>query len=188
MRGAHSERSEPASRTSETTGEGTISVANVNVLRGIAVALLAVLATGCSSGSATKADAPSAPASSSQSPAAESATADAGESVDCQLAAAKWADRINKHATDAIMGTAVIATTLDIDNLDDMTSEIKVLCSEDLANDVLEANYEIAKVNAYLRVCELSDNVCSRADSKKILRSTDKIGRLVSEVSAKLQE
>jgi hypothetical protein len=154
----------------------------------IVAMLLALFATGCTGESSPEEAAPSSVAPPESTKASPSATVETGESVACQLGATKWVDRINKHATDAIMGTAVIATTVNIDNLNDTTSRIKVLCSEELASMVLEANYEIALVNAKLRVCELSDGVCGKPESRTILKSTDKIAELVGSVNDMVQQ
>lgn len=120
-------------------------------------------------------------ATSSSSPSLLVPTENEAESVDCELAATKWYDRMSQHALSAISATAVIPSTEDLDDLDDLTSEIKVLCSREISSRVLEANYGMALANANLQIC-VNAGECSVATAKKVHKSTKRIGTLIGEV------
>ena len=125
----------------------------------ISVALLAVALAACSSGgdNSTVADDPTSTETAPESlTTTEPEPEPAGESADCLVTASKWADRMADHVIDAATTAPAFGETLNLGNLDDPTSEIKVLCSDKLAEPVLNGNAKIAKANFELSLCGFS--------------------------------
>lgn len=105
----------------------------------------------------------------------------AGESDGCLVAANKWADRMTDHVLDASTTAPVFAETLNIDNLDDPTSTVKALCSEDLTQAILDANAKIAEINFELSLCGFSET-CDPSQTRKVRRLADRVAGMVGDV------
>lgn len=101
-----------------------------------------------------------------------SESAAAGESTDCRIAAAKWANRMEDHAMTVRINAAISAHAVDASSLDDATSEVKVLCSDDVAQLVLDSNARFAEANFELSLCTF-EGTCDNAQSKKVDQNAD---------------
>jgi hypothetical protein len=148
----------------------------------ISVALIAVVLTSCGGGgdSSKVADVPPSAAKTVESsatehpkPAGESSATNSkpvGESSDCLVAASKWADRMTHHLLDASTTAPALGETLNLDDLDDPTSEIKVLCSGKLSQPVLNGNLKIAEANFKLSLCGFSNTGCTAPLARTVRR------------------
>lgn len=136
--------------------------------------------TACQSGD----DSSTKEASSNRASQTETATEEPspeGETDDCRVAASLWADRMTDHVLRAKTTAPVMAETLDLDNLDDPSSTIKVLCSEELVQLVLEAHVHMAQANFEIGLCGFAGE-CDPPKTKKVRGLADKTAPLVGEV------
>lgn len=147
-----------------------------------AIALWLTL-TACG-GSDEPSAAPATPVASTSSTAPdETPAAPEGESPDCLVAATKWADRMSRHAIDAVMSVELTVEPLDLSDTEDPTSEAKALCSNAIVNPLTQANYEAALLNADLFIC---GSVCTGPDKRKASAQVDRLRAMVDKVKARL--
>lgn len=157
-----------------------------------ATPLLLVSLVGCSGGSDDTADDqrsdPSSETPSSEPVSAEETEAPVqeGETDECRVAASLWADRMADHVVTAMTSAAPLAETLDLSNLEEPASTIKVLCSDAITDPVLQAAVYIADVNWNLGLCGLSDT-CNAKQTKKVRSVASKTAPLVGEVRSLIE-
>jgi hypothetical protein len=119
----------------------------------IPIALLALTLTACGGSDDGSEDAATTPSTPSTSASSSAPTEEpTGESTDCLLSATKFADRAGDHAIKFASTAPAFGETEDLSDLDDLQSEVSVLCSSTVVQSVAdimvplsEANYEIAK-------------------------------------------
>ena len=150
----------------------------------VIVLTFAVTLTACGSGDGNEASPPVKTVTVTPS-ADESGPAPKGESDGCLVAANKWADRMSDHVLDAATTAPAFAETLNLDDLDDPTSEIKALCSDALAKPILEVNAKLANVNFELSLCAFSDT-CDPAQTRRVRRLADQAANMVGDVREQL--
>lgn len=150
-------------------------------------ATLAALAlfTACG-GSDDEGAAPPAETSAASQPASDEpeleATSDGAESAECRIAAAKWANRIDDLALEVLSNSILGAQAVNTGDLDDVTSEVKILCSEDLWQVVAKGNAAFAEANFEVSLCGFA-NECDDQQAKKVKKSADEATGLAAEVS-----
>jgi len=149
------------------------------------ITLTLILAiTACGSGDGNEALTPTKNVTATPS-AVESSPAAEGESAGCVVAATKWADRMTDHVLEAATTAPALAEALNLDDLDDPTSEVTALCSDALAQPILKANAKIANVNFQLSLCGFSDT-CDPAKTRKVRRLANQTASMVGDVRNRL--
>ena len=114
------------------------------------------------------------------------------ESTDCLVAASKWADRMTSHVLDASTTAPGLAEMLDLADIEDPSSEIKVLCSDAIEKPVLNANLALAKANYELSLCAVNPDdtgfgpTCPEPKAKQVRKLADNAAKLVGQVRRQL--
>jgi hypothetical protein len=147
--------------------------------RGIVAVLLLWALAGCGDDDASGAreEPTSAPSTASESPTAPAA----GESQECLVAAQTWADRATDHVLEAATTASAFGETLKLENLDDLGSEISVLCSDELDKAVKDAMLPLTRANYELSLCAF-DGSCDPQAAKKVRKFADQAASAVGDV------
>lgn len=157
----------------------------------ISPAVLAVILTACGGGGEDQgAGAPVDSAASSSAPGSETSTAASvepeGESTDCLLSATKFADRAGDHALSFATTAPALGEREKLQDLDDLLSEISVLCSDgvnNLANDVMEP---LTEANFEVSLCAMNPDPafggCRRAQNSKVHKIGERAASLVGQL------
>jgi len=95
---------------------------------------------------------------------------------------------VTDHVIDAATRAPAFGETLNLGNLDDPPSEIKVLCSDKLAAPVLNlnGNAKIAKANFELSPCGFSDTGCDAPQARTVRRLAEQVAKIVGNVRQQL--
>ena len=159
----------------------------------VAVVALTLVLAGCGGAEATDQPAPGEPVTVTQTVEATPAettpqTIEAAQSEpdQCLVAASKWADRVADHVLDLVTTAPAFGDTVNLRNLEDSLSTIKVLCSEDIQLPVREAMVKITEANYEVSVCALFGGACTGSQAKRIRRIANQAASLVGEMRNQL--
>lgn len=106
------------------------------------------------------------------------------EPTDCLVAAAKWSGRAEKHLRQ-IRIQAGFGEKVDVSDLDDLTSEIGVLCSDELVGLVESANTEFSLAAYEVALCAVKP---SGALGGCTLKAMGKIGRILDKAEGYVEQ
>lgn len=157
---------------------------------GLATLTMAFTLASCGQDDSESAAEPSASPSSysASASATEEPVVDEGESDDCRVAASKWAGRAGDHVLEMSTTAPAFAETVNVDDLEDLTSEIEVICSEGLVDPVHKANLALAEANFELSLCAMDPSMssfgpsCDKPSTKKVRALADKAASSVGDV------